>query len=102
VSGGIPVESSCPVRGQVDHGHGSATRYSPARQSCSSSLAQAALPVKISNGSSKDVLFKIAHTAGLPHQAVGYSCFFLILTGRLAALTADVPAADVLNIAQTT
>jgi hypothetical protein len=47
------------------------------KQSCSSSLAQAALPVKISNGSSKDVLFKIAHTAGLPHQAVGYSCFFL-------------------------
>ena len=54
------------------------------------------------NGPSKDVLFKIAHTAGLPHQAVGYSCFFLILAGRLAAVTADAPATDVLNIAQTT
>jgi hypothetical protein len=28
-----------------------------------------ALPVKMSNGPSKDVLFQIAHTAGLPNHA---------------------------------
>jgi hypothetical protein len=36
-----------------------------------------------------------------PITTLGYS-FFLILAGRLPAVTSDAPATDVLNIAQTT
>jgi len=36
-----------------------------------------------------------------PITPLGYSCFSLILAGRLRAVTADAPATDVLNIAQT-
>jgi hypothetical protein len=57
------------------------------------------LPVKTSNGPSKGVLFQIAHTAGLPNHAI---LVFPILAGRLPDVTADAPATDVLNIAQTT
>jgi hypothetical protein len=37
-----------------------------------------------------------------PITPLGYSCFSLILAGRLPAVTSDAPATDVLNIAQTT
>ena len=63
---------------------------------------QVVLPVKMSNGPSKDVLFQIAHTAGLPNHAAWLFLFSLILAGRLPDVTADAPATDVLNIAQTT
>jgi hypothetical protein len=52
--------------------------------------------------SSKDVLFQIAHTAGLPNHAAWLFLFSLILAGRLPAVTSDAPATDVLNIAETT
>jgi hypothetical protein len=35
------------------------------------------------------------------HRPLGYSCFFLILAGRLPAVAAKGPTTDVLNIAQT-
>jgi hypothetical protein len=34
-------------------------------------------------------------------RPLGYSCFFLILAGRLPAVAAEGPTTDVLNIAQT-
>jgi hypothetical protein len=48
----------------------------------------------MSNGPSKDVLFQIAHTAGLPNHAAWLFLFSLILAGRLPAVTSDAPATD--------
>jgi hypothetical protein len=63
---------------------------------------QVVLPVKMSNGPSKDVRSKLLTLPDCPITPLGYSCFSLILAGRLPAVTSDAPATDVLNIAQTT
>jgi hypothetical protein len=56
----------------------------------------------MSNGPSKDVRSKLLTLPDCPITPLGYSCFSLILAGRLPAVTSDAPATDVLNIAQTT
>jgi len=76
----------------VDHGHGHATLYF---------TRQVVLPVKMSNGPSKDVLFKIAHTARLPNHAAWIFLFFPHLGGPPSRRERRCSRTDVPNIAQT-